>query len=300
MNPRPEPVQRMQALSRTFIFLGILLVASVLASIAASVISATLFGEAFSIAPGQAMPTDDSVWWQLHLQNFVSQAVGFGGAAWVAHKIWNGGVPVGLPGPAVGRSAAPLLLAIVATVVCSPLLAASYEWNGTLIPEGGRLEAVFLPLEQMIEALTTYLASAEGARRVVVILSVAGLPAIFEELAFRGVLQPLLIRATGHAWVGIALASIIFSAIHFQFYGFMPRVLLGALFGWLACRSGSLVPGMLAHFVNNALAAVTLWVTGSMADDLMDLTPTVVGASLLLTAAATVAYDRVIRRSSPA
>ena len=110
------------------------------------------------------------------------------------------------------------------------------------------------------------------------------LPAIFEELAFRGVLQPLLIRATGHAFWGIVLASIIFSAIHFQFYGFLPRVLLGALFGWLAYRSGSLLPGMLAHFVNNALAAVTLWVTGSMADDLMDLTPMVVGASLVLTA----------------
>ena len=87
MNPRPEPVQRMQALSRTFIFLGILLVASVLASIAASVVAATLFGEAFSIAPGQAMPNDDSVWWQLHLQNLISQAVGFGGAAWVAHNL---------------------------------------------------------------------------------------------------------------------------------------------------------------------------------------------------------------------
>ncbi len=297
---KSEPADRMQALSRTLIFLGILLVASVLASIAASVVAATVFGEAFSMSPGQALPTEDSVWWQLHLQNLISQAVGFGGAAWVAGKIWSGAFPVGLPGKAAGRIPAALFLAVLATVVCSPLLAASYEWNGTLIPEGGALEALFLPLEEMIEALTTYLAMADGGRRIIVILSVAALPAVFEELAFRGVLQPLLIRATGQAWLGIALASIIFSAIHFQFYGFLPRVLLGALFGWLAYRSGSLIPGMLAHFVNNTLAAVTLWVTGSMADDLMDLTPMLIGGSLVLTALATVAYDRVIRRSTPA
>ncbi|RPG81149.1 MAG: CPBP family intramembrane metalloprotease [Crocinitomicaceae bacterium TMED114] len=297
---KSEPADRMQALSRTLIFLGILLVASVLASIAASVVAATVFGEAFSMSPGQALPTEDSVWWQLHLQNFISQAVGFGGAAWVAGKIWSGAFPVGLPGKAAGRIPAVLLLAVLATVVCSPLLAASYEWNGTLIPEGGALEALFLPLEEMIEALTTYLAMADGGRRIIVILSVAALPAVFEELAFRGVLQPLLIRATGKAWLGIALTSIIFSAIHFQFYGFLPRVLLGALFGWLVYRSGSLIPGMLAHFVNNSLAAATLWVTGSMADDLMDLTPMLIGGSLLLTALATVACDRVIRRSTPA
>ena len=297
---KSEPADRMQALSRTLIFLGILLVASVLASIAASVVAATVFGEAFSMSPGQDLPTEDSVWWQLHLQNFISQAVGFGGAAWVAGKIWSGAFPVGLPGKAAGRIPAALFLAVLATVVCSPLLAASYEWNGTLIPEGGALEALFLPLEEMIEALTTYLAMADGGRRIIVILSVAALPAVFEELAFRGVLQPLLIRATGQAWLGIALASIIFSAIHFQFYGFLPRVLLGALFGWLAYRSGSLILGMLAHFVNNTLAAVTLWVTGSMADDLMDLTPMLIGGSLVLTALATVAYDRVIRRSTPA
>ena len=109
----------------------------------------------------------------------------------------------------------------------------------------------------------------------------------------------MLIRATGKAWLGIALASILFSAIHFQFYGFLPRVLLGALFGWLAYRSGSLIPGMVAHFANNSLAAITLWVTGSMADDLMELTPVLSGGSLLLTALAVVAYDRVIRRSIP-
>lgn len=296
---KSAPAERMQALSRTLIFLGILLVAAVVASVLATTVSFLAFGEAFSLAPGQAMPTDDSVWWQLHLQNFISQSVGFGGAAWVAGRIWSGAFPQGLRTGTPGLAFAPMLLAVLATVVCSPLLAASYELNSVLIPEGSALEAVFLPIEEMINGLTTFLATAEGSRRFIVLFSVALLPGIFEELAFRGVLQPLLIRATGKAWLGIALASILFSAIHFQFYGFLPRVLLGALFGWLAYRSGSLIPGMVAHFANNSLAAITLWVTGSMADDLMELTPVLVGGSLLLTALAVVAYDRVIRRSIP-
>ena len=120
--------------------------------------------------------------------------------------------------------------------------------------------------------------------------------AIFEELSFRGVLQPLLIRATGSAFWGIALTAIVFSAIHFQFYGFLPRVLLGALFGWLAHRSGSLIPGMAAHFANNALAAVTLWVTGSMTDDILDLTALVVIGGTAAMAVCLYGVERVIRQ----
>ena len=84
----------------------------------------------------------------------------------------------------------------------------------------------------------------------------------------------------------------IFSAIHFQFYGFLPRVFLGALFGWFAYRSGSILPGMLAHFVNNALAALTLWYTGSMTEDLFEVETWTVVVSLALTTAIFVAYHR--------
>ena len=124
------------------------------------------------------------------------------------------------------------------------------------------------------------------------------MPAVFEELAFRGALQPLLIKATGKPWVGIAIASVIFSAIHFQFYGFLPRVFLGALFGWFAYRSGSLLPGMLAHFVNNAGAAVTLWYTGSMTEDLFEIETWTVLVSVTLTAATLLAYHRLMPDSA--
>ena len=289
--------EQTQALSRTFIYLGVLLIGTISASVLASGVSLLFFGSGVSVTPGMPVPSDPASWWQLHLQNFISQAIGFGGTAWVAWRLWKD-VPEGLLGNPAARKANVLGLAILATVFSSPLLAASYELNTHLIPEGGMLETLFLPLEKMLEALTTFIASAEGAKRLVVLFSVAALPAVFEELAFRGVLQPLMIRVTGHAWIGIVLASVIFSAIHFQFYGFLPRVLLGMLFGWLAYRSGSLIPGMAAHFVNNALAAVTLWLTGSMGEDLLDVTTPLILLSLVLTGALIWGLDRVIPRAS--
>ena len=284
-----------QGISRSLIFLGLLLVGTVVASVVATFLSGVLFNGVVAMVPGGDMPTDDASWWQLHFQNLWSQALGFGGAVWLAIRLWDRSALQGLPGRSVGRNTSVLLLAILATVASGPLLMASYELNGLLIPEGGLLERLFKPLEEMIEAMTAFLASGEGVKRIVILLSVAGLPAIFEELSFRGVLQPLLIRATGSAFWGIALTAIVFSAIHFQFYGFLPRVLLGALFGWLAHRTGSLIPGMAAHFANNALAAVTLWVTGSMTDDILDLTPLVVIGGTAAMAACIYGVDRVIR-----
>lgn len=285
-----------QGISRSLIFLGLLLVGTVVASVVATFLSGVLFDGVVAMVPGGDMPTDDASWWQLHFQNLCSQALGFGGAVWLAIRLWDRSSLQGLPGRSVGRNTSVLLLAILATVASGPLLMASYELNGLLIPEGGLLERLFKPLEEMIEAMTAFLASGEGVKRIVILLSVAGLPAIFEELSFRGVLQPLLIRATGSAFWGIALTAIVFSAIHFQFYGFLPRVLLGALFGWLAHRTGSLIPGMAAHFANNALAAVTLWVTGSMTDDILDLTPLVVIGGTAAMAACIYGVDRVIRQ----
>ncbi|MEC8597924.1 MAG: CPBP family intramembrane glutamic endopeptidase [Bacteroidota bacterium] len=285
-----------QGISRSLIFLGLLLVGTVVASVVATFLSGVLFDGVVAMVPGGDMPTDDASWWQLHFQNLCSQALGFGGAVWLAIRLWDRSALQGLPGRSVGRNTSVLLLAILATVASGPLLMASYELNGLLIPEGGLLERLFKPLEEMIEAMTAFLASGEGVKRIVILLSVAGLPAIFEELSFRGVLQPLLIRATGSAFWGIALTAIVFSAIHFQFYGFLPRVLLGALFGWLAHRTGSLIPGMAAHFANNALAAVTLWVTGSMTDDILDLTPLVVIGGTAAMAACIYGVDRVIRQ----
>ncbi len=88
---------------------------------------------------------------------------------------------------------------------------------------------------------------------------VAVLPALGEELLFRGVIQKILIRWTGQVHGGIWLAAALFSALHMQFLGFIPRLLLGVLFGYLLVWSGSLWLPILAHFINNAGAVAALW-----------------------------------------
>ena len=285
---------QLQSLARALIFLGLILVSTVVASVVGEFAAKLVFGKSAMMMPGTT-PQGEGMWWQLHFSNFFSQALGFGGAVFIARAMWNGSVPVGLKMTPRSLGPVALLLILLMVLVTGPIMAASYELNVAAIPEGSVLERIFKPLEDMLERITSFLVEADGAKRRVVILSVAMLPAVFEELAFRGALQPLLIRATGNPWVGIVLASIIFSAIHFQFYGFLPRVLLGMLFGWLAYRTGSILPGMVAHFLNNAGAAITLWITGSMTEDVFPLETWTVLLSLVLTAGTVIAYDRLLK-----
>lgn len=89
---------------------------------------------------------------------------------------------------------------------------------------------------------------------IINLMMIAVLPAIGEELMFRGGVQRSLTEAFNSPHLAIWLTAIIFSAIHVQFYGFIPRMLLGAGFGYLYFYSGSLWYAMLAHFINNAYA----------------------------------------------
>lgn len=88
---------------------------------------------------------------------------------------------------------------------------------------------------------------------------IALLPAIAEELMFRGGVQRSLARIFKSPHAAIWVSAAIFSAIHMQFYGFLPRLLLGAGFGYIYFWSGSLWYAMLAHFINNAYAICAAW-----------------------------------------
>jgi membrane protease YdiL (CAAX protease family) len=91
---------------------------------------------------------------------------------------------------------------------------------------------------------------------------VAIMPAVAEELFFRGLIQKYLIGWTGRTFWGVLLAAVIFSAIHMQFQGFIPRLLLGMLFGYLYVWSGSIWAPIAAHLANNGLAVVVYYLIG--------------------------------------
>jgi membrane protease YdiL (CAAX protease family) len=84
------------------------------------------------------------------------------------------------------------------------------------------------------------------------IIFIAAFAGIGEELFFRGVLQRLFIRGTRSPWAGIIITAFLFSFFHFQFFGFVPRLLLGILLGAIYWYSGSLWTAIVAHFLYDA------------------------------------------------
>ncbi|HEY5511579.1 MAG TPA: CPBP family intramembrane glutamic endopeptidase [Prolixibacteraceae bacterium] len=95
------------------------------------------------------------------------------------------------------------------------------------------------------------------------IFIVAVLPAIGEELLFRGLIQKLIKNMTGNSHWAIWITAALFSALHLQFFGFLPRMLLGALFGYLLEWTGTLWLPIIAHFINNAAGVIIFYVTGT-------------------------------------
>jgi len=91
------------------------------------------------------------------------------------------------------------------------------------------------------------------------IFMIAIIPAIGEEFLFRGVLQKIITSLTKNYLWGIWITAFIFSALHFQFFGFIPRMVLGALFGYLLIYTGSLWIPIFCHFINNLTGVIFLY-----------------------------------------
>jgi len=155
-------------------------------------------------------------------------------------------------------------LAVVGVVVVAfmPFDGLIIDWNQNV-----HLPHTLAPLEQWIrekekslEGVTKYLTTFNNMGQLLIaVLVIAVIPAIGEETLFRGILQRNLTYWTGNAHMGIWISAALFSAIHVQFLGFIPRMLLGALFGYLYVWSGNLWVPILAHFVNNGFTVLMVY-----------------------------------------
>ncbi|MFA6944881.1 MAG: CPBP family intramembrane glutamic endopeptidase [Pedobacter sp.] len=155
-----------------------------------------------------------------------------------------------------------VLLTIVIMFCASPALDYTMQLNkGMKLPGFLKdLESWMLQQELKMEEMTKQLIIMKSIPALLVnLIMLAIIPAIGEELIFRGGLQRIFGRWTGNYHVAVWLTAIIFSSIHFQFYGFLPRMLLGAIFGYLLVWSGSLWLPIIGHFLNNALAVITAY-----------------------------------------
>ena len=154
-----------------------------------------------------------------------------------------------------------LLWAIGIMLVALPVINLMSHWNQQMVLPTwlSGVEEWMKNKEAEAEWLTKQFMSVTTVSGLLVnLLLMAVLPAVSEEITFRGVLQRLLNfqLSTFNSHLAIWLTAIIFSAVHMQFYGFVPRMLMGALFGYMFVWTGSLWVPMLMHFVNNGMAVL--------------------------------------------
>lgn len=94
------------------------------------------------------------------------------------------------------------------------------------------------------------------------ILSIALMAPILEEFLFRGAIQGHLQATCKKPWVAIVISSLIFGVVHMNPAQIPFAFLLGMMFGWLYFRTGSLLPGIVGHVLNNSIAAVNMIIYG--------------------------------------
>ena len=158
-----------------------------------------------------------------------------------------------------------ILLVVMLMMALVPLNNLLAEWNSNIhLPDFlGNVENWIRNMEEKATRLTeAFLRMDNFGSFLFNLVLIAVLPAIGEELMFRGAIQPLMQSWTRNVHAGIWITAFLFSFFHFQFLGFLPRLLLGAIFGYLFSWSRSLWLPVLAHFVNNGMAVTFYYVVG--------------------------------------
>lgn len=157
-----------------------------------------------------------------------------------------------------------LCVLVISTVIAAvPAMNVIIKWNASLhLPDSmAHAEQLMRAAEDKAAIFTHTLIGGTGTGSLIMALLIVGVLAAFsEEIFFRGTLQRLFLTSGVRIHLAVWITAIIFSAIHVQFFGFIPRLLLGAFFGYVVAWSGNLWLGVLAHFTNNALAAIAMTV----------------------------------------
>ncbi len=239
--------------------------------------------------------------WQMRLMLAIGHLCSFVLAGWVVVRFFY---------PPNGRALAYLranrlpdlrlvFAGIFLLLASIPLVLFLYNINQALpLPDSLRLLE-----EQTTDTIKALLQMDNGLELLANLTLIALLPAIGEELVFRGVVQQQLQRRIASPWLAIVLASAIFSFIHFQFEGFLPRMLLGILLGWLYWRCQNLWVPAAAHFVNNAAQVVGQFLysreisTLDLEQDIEMPWPAAAGSALLVLGIMYLIHTRIHRLS---
>lgn len=160
----------------------------------------------------------------------------------------------------------PFLGILIVYILALPAMNQLIAWNESVhFPDwASGLEESFREMEDNNKGVALRLLNGNTFGEMIISVLIVGLLTGFsEEIFFRGALQKIFLEGRMSRNIAVWSAAAIFSAMHFQFFGFFPRLLMGAFFGYLVCWSGSLWPAVFAHTLNNSVVVVSVWIIGS-------------------------------------
>ncbi|MCD6066365.1 MAG: family intrarane metalloprotease [Bacteroidetes bacterium] len=184
-----------------------------------------------------------------------------------------------------------LLVGITICLIALPIVSGTSIWNSNMhLPESmhGIEEWMRIKEKSATESIELFFIDRSVGGLILNLFVVAFMAGLSEEIFFRGFLQRLFIENKMNVHIAVWLTAILFSAIHIQFFGFIPRMLLGAVLGYLYAYTNNLWVPIIAHTVNNAFAVVMAYITGSITEDPMSPKPgeevnlSLMGLSVLL------------------
>lgn len=156
-----------------------------------------------------------------------------------------------------------LLLGVCLMVVIQPLINFIGYYNQQIVlPESMSAIQTWMKENELAAEKTTGLLFLDKsmAGLILNLLIIAVVAGLGEELFFRGCLQQIIQKIVKNQHFAVWIAAIVFSAMHFQFYGFIPRVLLGAVLGYMFVWSGTIWVPVVVHTVNNVIGVVLAFV----------------------------------------
>lgn len=183
----------------------------------------------------------------------------------------------------IGVTPAPITLPFFSVIlvyfIALPAMNQLIDWNANMhLPDSmDALEKQLRAWEDAAQQITLSIFTGTSVGVLISgILIVGVLTGFAEESFFRGGIQRILFKLRLNRHLAIWITAFIFSAVHFQFFGFIPRLLLGAWFGYLYWWTGSLWLPVFAHALNNSMAVAGAWLT---ANNLISFNPDTFGVS---------------------
>ena len=161
-----------------------------------------------------------------------------------------------------------VFIVLLIMLACLPVVGALQELTEMLPWPKGTLQH-FKDAEAVYDKQVTVIARMNNFFDYIIsVVVIAFLPAVFEETLFRGGLQNLLSRWLKMPIVAIIITSIIFSAVHASYLGFLSRFALGFVLGWMYYRTGNIWLNIIGHFLNNAFAVTALYMSSKPGEKL--------------------------------